>query len=90
MLSVGLKTILGNDFVQNSQRLLEYLEISNTPDKLYGVKHIEVKTTMRKSHSIMVKDQNTSLRIIMKPIIDIDTYNKVQELISVRKMIIQQ
>jgi hypothetical protein len=83
--SVGLKTILGNDFVQNSQIIGILRDIKYTGQVVWG------KTYRGKNNNEKVTFTNNGERpkYIIKnhhePIIDMDTYNRVQELISVRK-----
>lgn len=82
---VGLKTILGNDFVQNSQIIGILKDIKYTGQVVWG------KTYRGKNNNEKVTFVNNGERpkYIIKnhhePIIDMETYNRVQELISVRK-----
>lgn len=83
--SVGLKTILGNDFVQNSQIIGILKDIKYTGQVVWG------KTYRGKNNNEKVTFINNGEKpkYIIKnhhePIIDMDTYNKVQELIELRK-----
>lgn len=83
--SVGLKTILGNDFVQNSQIIGILKDIKYTGQVVWG------KTYRGKNNNEKVTFTNNGERpkYIIKnhhePIIDMETYNKVQELIEIRK-----
>ncbi|MDY0278823.1 MAG: recombinase family protein, partial [Acholeplasma sp.] len=83
--SVGLKTVLGNDFVQNSQIIGILKDIKYTGQVVWG------KTYRGKNNNDKVTFTNNGERpkYIIKnhheAIIDMDTYDKVQELISVRK-----
>ncbi len=83
--SVGLKTALGNDFVQNSQIISILRDIKYTGQVVWG------KTYRGKNNNEKVTFINNGERpkYIIKnhhePIIDMENYNKVQELISIRK-----
>ena len=83
--SVRLKTILSNDFVQNSQIIGILKDIKYTGQVVWG------KTYRGKNNNEKVTFTNNGERpkYIIKnhhePIIDMETYNKVQELIEVRK-----
>ncbi|MDY0277898.1 MAG: recombinase family protein [Acholeplasma sp.] len=83
--SVGLKTILGNDFVQNSQIIGILRDIKYTGQVVWG------NTYRGKNNNEKVTFVNNGERpkYIIKnhhePIIDIETFNKVKELTSVRK-----
>ena len=83
--SVGLKTVLGNDFVQNSQIIGLLKDIKYTGQVVWG------KTYRGKNNNEKVTFINNDERpkYIIKnhhePIIDMDTYNRVQELIGIRK-----
>lgn len=83
--SVGLKTVLGNDFVQNSQIIGLLKDIKYTGQVVWG------KTYRGKNNNEKVTFVNNGERpkYIIKnhhePIIDMDTYNRVQELIGIRK-----
>ena len=83
--SVGLKTVLGNDFVQTSQIIGILKDIKYTGQVVWG------KTYRGKNNNEKVTLINNGERpkYIIKnhheAIIDMDTFNKVQELISVRK-----
>jgi DNA invertase Pin-like site-specific DNA recombinase len=83
--SVGLKTILGNNFVQNSQIIGILRDIKYTGQVVWG------KTYRGKNNNEKVTFINNGEKpkYIIKnhheAIIDMDTYNKVQELISERK-----
>lgn len=83
--SVGLKTVLGNGFVQNSQIIGILKDIKYTGQVVWG------KTYRGKNNNEKVTFINNGERpkYIIKnhhePIIDMDIYNKVQELINVRK-----
>lgn len=83
--SVGLKTVLGNDFVQNSQIIGILKDIKYTGQVVWG------KTYRGKNNNEKVTFINNGERpkYIIKnhhePIIDMDTYNRVQELIGIRK-----
>lgn len=83
--SVGLKTILGNDFVQNSQIIGILRDIKYTGQVVWG------NTYRGKNNNEKVTFINNGERpkYIIKnhheAFIDMDTYNRVQELISVRK-----
>ena len=83
--SVGLKTVLGNNFVQNSQIIGILKDIKYTGQVVWG------KTYRGKCNNEKVTFTNNGERAkyIIKnhheAIIDMDTYNRVQELISARK-----
>ncbi len=83
--SVGLKTILGNDFVQNSQIIGILRDIKYTGQVVWG------NTYQGKHNNERVKFINNGERpkYIIKnhheAIIDIDTYDAVQALIKVKK-----
>ena len=83
--SVGLKTILGNDFVQNSQIIGILRDIKYTGQVVWG------NTYRGKNNNEKVTFLNNGERpkYIIKnhheAIIDMDTYNRVLELISARK-----
>jgi len=83
--SVGLKTVLGNEFVQNSQIIGILKDIKYTGQVVWG------KTYHGKNNNEKVTFINNGERpkYIIKnhhePIIDMDTYNRVQELIGIRK-----
>lgn len=83
--SVGLKTILGNDFVQNSQIIGILRDIKYTGQVVWG------KTYRGKNNNEKVTFINNGERpkYIIKnhheAIIDIDTFHAVQALIKVKK-----
>ena len=83
--SVGLKTVLGNDFVQNSQIIGLLKDIKYTGQVVWG------KTYRGKNNNEKVTFINNGERpkYIIKnhheAIIDIDTYHTVQTLIKVKK-----
>ena len=62
--SVGLKTVLGYDFVQNSQIIGILKYIKQTGQGVCGKTYRGKNNTKKLLTSLMVKDQSISLRII--------------------------